>query len=265
MKQCLAFLERDARLALSMPGSLVMPFFSIAVTVAGFAFLARLVDPHAPLDAGGRHIDYFTYVVLNLAFMLLFNQALQAISGAVRRDQVAGTFESIVAAPTPVSAIILGSSLWPMLMAAVQVCAYIAVGYVFGIRLAHINLPSLLVIVALTIACTGALGVLAAAAVVRWRQAPPSSLLVGSAAALLTGTLFPVYLLPTPLQIVSWLLPLTHALRGIRAAMLGAPLSQLGADALWLTAASALLVPLSLWGFRRALRLAQIDGTLASY
>lgn len=265
MKRCLAFFERDARLALSAPSGLVMPFFSIVVTVAGFAFMSHLIDPHVRLDPGSRHAGYLTYVVLNLAFMLLFNDTLNAVSGAVRRDQIAGTFEPIVAASTPVPIVIAGSSLWPMLIASVQVAAYIAIGVLFGVRLGHANLSALAVIVVLALACAGALGVLATAAVLRWRQAPPSTLLVGSTAALLTGSLFPVSLLPQPLQIVSWLLPLTHALRAMRAAMFGAPLPQLSGDALWLSVAALLLVPLSLWAFRRALHRAQLDGTLASY
>jgi hypothetical protein len=51
----------------------------------------------------------------------------------------------------------------------------------------------------------------------------------------------------------------------MRAAMFGAPLPQLTGDTLWLGAAALLLVPLSLWAFRRALHRAQLDGTLASY
>jgi len=176
MKRCLAFLERDARLALAAPAGLVMPFFSIAVTVAGFAFLSHLIDPHVRLDPGSHHADYLTYVVLNLAFMLLFNDTLNAVSGAVRRDQVAGTFEPIVAASTPVPIVIAGSSLWPLLIASVQVAAYIAIGGIFGVRLGHANLSALAVIVLLALACAGALGVLATAAVLRWRQAPPSTL-----------------------------------------------------------------------------------------
>jgi ABC-2 type transport system permease protein len=265
MTRMLAFAQRDLRLTLSYPFALVMPFISIAVTVAGFAFLSRLINPHAPLDAGAGHLNYFTYVVLNLAFMLLLNQALQAASNAVRRDQLAGTLEPIVSTTTSLPLMILGSSLWPMSFAAVQAGAYIAFAQVFGLHFGHVEVLGFALTLLAAMTCMAAIGVFAAAAVLRFRQTPPSSFLVGSAAALLTGVLFPVHLLPPPLQIVSWLLPLTHALHGIRASLAGAPFAAVSSDILWLSVASALLIPIALVAFRAALTQVRIDGTLASY
>ena len=94
-----AFIARDIRLALSSPSTLITPFLSIFVTVGGFAYLSRIVNPHAPLDAGGRYIDYFSYVALNFAVMTLLNASLQCVPAALRRDQVAGTLESMMASP----------------------------------------------------------------------------------------------------------------------------------------------------------------------
>lgn len=265
MTRVYAFVERDLRLALSTPLGLVMPFFSILVTVAGFAFLSRLIDRHAALDTPGTHVDYFTYVVVNLAFMLLFNQALQAVSNAVRRDQVAGTLEPIVASTAPLPILMVGSTLWPMLFTTLQVAAYLGCAAFFGLRLGHIDTLAFAVFTVGASLCMAALGMFGAALVIGFRQTPPSALLVGSSAALLTGVLFPVSLLPWPLQMVSWLLPLTHALRGVRASLLGAPLASVASDALWLAVATAILVPLGLVSLRLALTRAKIEGTLSSY
>lgn len=265
MRRMYAFARRDLFLAISYPFSLAMPFVSIAVTVAGFAFLSKLINPHSPLDSDGGHLNYFAYVVLNLAFMLLLNQALQVAPSAVRRDQVAGTLEPIVTTTTSLPLMIFGSSMWPMLFAALQAGAYIAFAQFFGLHFGRIEVLGFVLTLVAAVTCMSALGVFAAAAVLRFRQAPPSSFLVGGAAALLTGVLFPVHLLPAPLQVVSWLLPLTHALHGIRESLAGAPFGAVSGDILWLTITSALLLPIALTAFHAALTRVRIDGTLASY
>ena len=260
-----AFVERDIHLALSYPSTLYMPLVSAAVTVGGFAFFSRLVSPHAHLDAGGARIDYFTYVVINLSFMLLLNAALQCVPQALRRDQVAGTLEAMLAAPTPLAVTIAGSAVWPMFFACIQAGAYILCAMALGLHFAHVNAPLLVLFLLLGSICTMTLGMLASAAVIAFKQSPPSSLFVGSAATLLAGVLFPVTLFPPAIRALSWTLPLTHALRGLRAAAGGAPLAAVAADAWWLVAGTARLIPISYLSLRAAVRFAKTDGSLGSY
>jgi ABC-2 type transport system permease protein len=261
----LAFVKRDVLLGLSYPSTLFMPFASAAVTVAGFAFISRIVSARAPLDAGGRHIDYLTYVVVNLAFMLLLNTALQAVPAALRRDQVAGTLEAMFASPTSLLAMIAGSAAWPMCFAAAQAATYLLFGGFFGIRYAHVDVALLALFLLLACVCTFAVSIFGASAVVLFKQQPPFSLMAGTAVTLLAGVLFPIALLPAPLRVLSWLLPLTHALRGLRAAVVGASPQAVAPDALWLAVASAVLVPCALAALQAAVRRAKRDGSLAGY
>ncbi|MGZ3531018.1 MAG: ABC transporter permease [Vulcanimicrobiaceae bacterium] len=265
MTKFLAFVERDFRLTLSYPVALWMPFASIAVTVAGFAYMSRLINPHVNLGAGARHVDYFSYVVINLAFMLLQTSALRAFSDTLRRDQLAGTLEAIFATRTNPTLIAFASGIWPMLVAAAQTIFYFIVAWTFGLRLHEIDVEAVALFLILGAACMALLGVIGAAIVLRFRQAPPSTFLVGSASALLTGVLFPVALLPAPLRVVSWLLPMTHSLSGLRAAMLGTNFSAVRPDALWLVAAIVILLPAAVFAFVRSLEQAKTEGTLASY
>jgi ABC-2 type transport system permease protein len=265
MSRIAAFAERDLRLALAYPSTLMGPFVSALVTIGGFAYLSRIINPHAPLDAGGRHIDYFSYVALNFTFMALLNAALQSVPAALRRDQLAGTFESMVASPTSLFTMVAGSAAWPVCFAALQACAYVLCAMVFGLRFEHVDVPLLVQFLVLGMACTGAIGTIAAAGVIAFKQSPPSTLFVGSAATLLAGVLFPVTLLPKPLQVISWTLPLTHALHGVRAAMSGAPFAAGAYDAAWLAAATVLLAPLAFFTLRLAINYAKTDGSLSSY
>jgi ABC-2 type transport system permease protein len=90
--------------------------------------------------------------------------------------------------------------------------------------------------------------------------------LMGSGAWFMTGTLFPVSTLPSFLQHISQWIPITHSLTSMRMALLeGVGFAGLGREIAILAAFSALLLPLSLALFSRALRHARLAGTLSFY
>jgi len=162
---------------------------------------------------------------------------------------------------------VLSTGLWGFTLTAMQVVLYIVLGGFLGVDFSHTNLLTLLVFVLLTIACMSPLGVMAASTIMTFKQNAPTQFVAGSAANLLGGVLFPVSLLPPALQVVSWFLPITHSLEGVRLAVAGKGLTDavVAGDALWLLGAVALLMPLSLFIFNRAVNLARRDGTLGHY
>jgi ABC-2 type transport system permease protein len=101
--------------------------------------------------------------------------------------------------------------------------------------------------------------------VIVFKQGAPVKFVLSNAATIFAGVLFPVALLPAWMQHVSWMLPMTHVLNGVRGAFSGVALSHLEPDALWLASASALLFPLALYTFRTAVARAKFDGTLSQY
>lgn len=256
---------RDARLALAYPLNFWMIWVGIAVSVFGFSLINRLVPASVHLGFGHTPGSYFDYVVVNVAFFSLQATALQSFPQAIRTDQLRGTLEAVLSTPTSLALIVLSSGIWSFGLTLLQIVWYFTIASLFfGLRLPHAE-PGLVALFLVLIVASGApLGILSAAAIMRFKQVVPN-FLVGSAASLLSGVLFPVALLPLPLRIVSWLLPITHGLSGIRAALHGAPWSAVAPDALWLCVAGALLLPASLAVFSRAVRRAMMDGTLADY
>jgi ABC-type multidrug transport system permease subunit len=98
-----------------------------------------------------------------------------------------------------------------------------------------------------------------------FKQEPPTSVLVGGIASLLGGVLFPIDKLPPILRDLSWYVPVTHSLNGIRAAVAGASIADVGGDALWLALMAAVVLPISLYVFTRSVRRAKVYGTLGDY
>ena len=94
-----------------------------------------------------------------------------------------------------------------------------------------------------------------------FKRGNPARWLIAGASGLLGGMMYPVSVLPLPLQWMARLLPVTFSLEGMRQALLaGASLAQLRPGALLLFA--VILLPLSSALFVWALRRAKITGTL---
>jgi ABC-2 type transport system permease protein len=262
-----AFFRRDLRIAMAYPMNFVMQWVGVAVAVFGAYFISKLVPNSALFGAGGRHGTYFEYAVVNLAFFSMMQVAMQSVDRAIRNDQMVGTIEATLAATPNVATFVLASMLWPLTLTVIQGAGYLVLASLLfgGSPFAHVNVGSTLLCFLLIVSSTVPLGILSAAATLRFKQVSPSDFFVGGGMSLLSGVLFPVALLPGPLQIVSWLLPITHGLRAVREALAGAAFPIIAGDVVWLSVASVVLFPLSLLLFSRALRAERMAGTLAQY
>jgi ABC-2 type transport system permease protein len=255
---------RDARLMFSYRLAFVLEWFAIVASVAGLWFVSKLV-PSSAAFGSGHTATYFEYAVVNVAFVTLQTAALQSFENSIRNEQVYGTLEAVLATPTSVSLVVLAAGAWAFTLAFIQVALSLAMAGLFGLDFGHVNIGSLVVFLILAIAATVPLGVIGAATIVRFKQGTPTQVVLGRASSVLAGVLFPVSLLPLWLQGASWMLPLTHALNGIRGAFQGATLRDLWPDMIWLTVATVVLLPVSLFVFRGAVARAKFDGTLGQY
>ena len=87
-----------------------------------------------------------------------------------------------------------------------------------------------------------------------------------SISELFGGVLFPIAVLPGWLQKISYILPITYSLNGMRHALLqGYPLHALTPDITALTVFSVVLVPRGLLRIKYAVKKAKGDGTLVQY
>src|SRR5450755_4196575 len=260
-----AIFMRDARLAKSYDLQFYFQWFTIAIQVVAFFFIAKLtsgspmVRKHVP---GG---DYFTWVIIGLAFSRFQTMAIQCFQMAVRNDQMLGTLEVVLATPTGLPTVVLSAGLWAFVLTVCQVVFFLLVAVPFGLNLTHTNFLTMIVFLILIVVCMSSIGVMAAATIMTYKQNAGTGFVAGTSASLLGGVQFPVALLPPFLQVVSWFLPITHALNGMRGAIAGQSIAQNSYDAVWLCAAAAILLPVSLIYFHKAVQKAKVDGTLGHY
>jgi ABC-2 type transport system permease protein len=260
-----AIFKRDANLALSYEAQFFMQWVAALAEVVITYFIATMVPPSPRFGLGGREEQFFSYAIVNLAFVNLQTTALMNFSKTVRDGQLQGTLEALLATPTTLPVIILSSALWAFTFTTLTSFMMLMAALPFGLDLRHTNLVTMALFLVLTIAALSPLGVLSAAATMIFKQNAPFDFALSMLSYMFAGVYVPVSLLPHALQDIGWMLPITHALSGFRAAVAGVPVTQVGGEVAWLLVAIALLVPFSLIVFERAVAYAKSDGTLGAY
>ena len=261
----LAFVKRDFQIEISYRTSFALQFFGIFFSVFVWYHISRFVS--APRDTPGLDgIDYFSYVLVGLAFYHYLTSALLAFANKVRQEQTTGTLEAMLVTPASIGTIVLGSALWEFISTSFKVVVYLLVGGLMGM---HIQFGSVLpcaLILALTILSFSGLGILSAAFIFYLKRGDPITYLVSSASVLLGGVFYPPQDMPAFVGDLSRLLPITYALRALRRSLLkGAAFSDLLPDIGALLLFAAVLLPLGIVAFRFAVRKARQDGSLVQY
>lgn len=261
-----AIFRRDVIVAVSYPGNFALSWLGIIVEVVVAYYISRLVPPNRSFSPGGLvAVSYFQYIAVNAAFVRFQTAALNSFSESIRDAQLTGTLEMVLATPTQLTTLILSSSVWSFTYAILQTTVYLVIAVGFGLDLSHVNLLTALIFLLLSVGAVSPLGVLAASLAMVIKKTGPVEWISTASASLFGGAYFPLSRLPIAVQLLGWLLPITHSLNGFRAAAAGVPISGVAGDALWLLVASLFLMPFSLWVFVRSVGKARVDGTLSMY
>lgn len=267
MSVVLAFLKRDFSQEISYRLSFLMQLGSIFLSAAVFYFLAQLVGEGASAQLEVYGGDYFSFVLIGLAFTGFLGVSLSNYADIIREGQMMGTLEIMLLSPTRLSVILLSSSIWEYLLTTVRVVVYLLLGaFVFGADLGNSNIGAAILVLLLSIASFSGIGILSAAMVLLVKKGNPVTWLLGSVSSLLAGVYYPVSVLPDWLEPVSRILPLTYALDAMRLAMLqGYSIYELRWDMLILLGFTFILTPLAFLVFRKALKRAKKEGSLIQY
>lgn len=263
-----AFVRRDVRVETSYKFQFVWSFATIFFSVASFYFVAKLVGGRkssgALAEYGG---DYFAFVVIGLAITRYLDASLAGITTAIRQAMNQGTLEMMFATPTRPMTILGFSAIWQLVFETVRVifCFLVAVVF-FGFRITQPQWLAVVVTFILTVPAFLSLGVLSASLLILIKRGDPLNWFAVSVASLLSGVLFPVTLLPSWLQMLAYVVPLTHALRCFRGALL---LQQSVVD-LWpsllpLLVFSIVMLPAAVAASRAALMRAKRSGALGTF
>ena len=268
LRKVAAFFIRDFLWDFSYPLTFFWRGSGIFFNLITFYFLGRLVAGSATgyLSAYGGG-SYFPFVLVGLALSGFQGVALTSISSAIQYGMYTGTLEAMLVTPTSLSTIVFSSVLYQFVSSLLNILIYLVLAVVlFGFSLFEANLLSAAVMLILGLLAQLPLGIFSASFLLVFKRGDPVTFLVGNFSSLLGGVYFPLAVLPGWLQSVSFFLPFTHALEGLRQAVLnGRSLIELSTQVVVLSVFAIVLLPLSLAAFSYAIYQAKRLGTLSQF
>ena len=265
----LAFFRRDAKIALSYRFQFffqVAGLLSICVTFFFLSLMLRRVEGGiSSLSKYGG--SYFGFALIGIAVSSYIDMSLRTFSFSIRSAQMTGTFEAMLTTRTSIGALVAGSSVYTLCFSMLRVAILLGFGVgMFGVTMHLETWPVLLVVLGLTVASTMALGIFSAGFIVLFKQGDPMTSAISGLSWLLSGVLYPKEILPSWVQDVANLLPLTHALEATRLALLqGAQFDTLEGSVFGLGIFAGLGIPISLVWFAWSVGRARVAGSLARY
>ena len=168
--------------------------------------------------------------------------------------------------PISVPGLIVASSALDFIAATFYSLLYLIFGALFfGVTYQGSYLLAFLILI-LTTMVFASLGILSASFAMVFKKADPVAVLLGTGTAVFSGVFFPPQLLPETMQKISKLLPATYGLSAIRGVLIeNNGLDEARGPIITLLTFLAVLLPLSIWIFSRAVRRAKREGSLIQY
>ena len=266
MRVALAFVRRDFLIAISYKAAFAVGFLGVFFNVGVGYYLGEAFagfSPSLALAPGG----VFPFLLLGIAFVDYQAVSLKVFSDSIREAQLTGTLEILMVSPVGFPWLLLCSSLWGYLFTSVRFVAYLVLGaLLFRLDVGGANLPGAVLVLALSIVCFAGMGILLASLIILFKRGDSLNLLLGGATMLLGGVVYPIAVLPGWVQGLAALLPFTHALEGMRQAILwGYGLTALLPTLGKLMGLALVLLPSGLLAVRVAVDRGRLTGTLGDY
>ena len=209
--------------------------YSVARPIAATLMLVVMIQ----IISGGRAGAFLGFVVVGTALWSFVQNGLAGLAQSVLEDRERyRVLKYLYVSPTDFTISLLGRGTARVAIGGMGAIITLVFGVlVLGIRAdpAAINVPLLLIAMVLGLVAVVAFGMALAAVVLQTRQESWSyGEAVASAAFLLVGAIFPLAVLPFPVQALGLLIPLTWWIEGVRQALFPAGTSGIGGPgSLW--------------------------------
>jgi ABC-2 type transport system permease protein len=268
LRRIWAFIVRDWRLELSYRMQFFIRVLSILIMVTTLFFISKIfagyTDPRF-----AQWGDPLAAWLTGLAVLSYFMTGFSSLANAIRQEQVQGTLESVLMSPISLPTVVVASSAWAFVQATFFSSLYLLFGWLFFDVHYRGNFLLALAFLLLTTVVLACLGILSASFAMVFKRGDPFGIFLGAGSALFSGVFFPTQLISEyagGMATISKILPPTYGLDGIRRVLIqGQGFAQVRDPLITLLAFLAVLLPLSLWVFGRAVRRAKREGSLIQY
>lgn len=262
-----SFIKRDFLLTVSYKLAFITDILRVLFVVIASYYIGKVAGSVAHLSLESYENSYFAFLLIGIALIDYMTVSLTIFNTSIRENQMMGTLEILLLSPMKLSQILLCSSLWAYIFSTFKIILCLAFGILmFGLDLGRANVFGAITVLVLSIFCFVPLGIISATTVILFKKGEWFKILLTGASFLLSGVVYPINVLPTWLASLSFYIPMTHSLHGMRQALFqGNTLSELSPEILFLTIFSIIFIPLSIISFRFSINVTKKTGTLAHY
>jgi ABC-2 type transport system permease protein len=261
-----ACFRRDFKIARSYRLAFVLEAVAVLAGLAIFSGVGQLIDSDTVARETGVSGGYFAFASIGIAITGILNVLCSAFARRVREDQTTGAFEAMLLSPSDPRLLVIAGAAYEVVKAlALAVVTIVFATVIFGVDLDLHGRSALALLVAFPalLVLLASVGVVIAAVGVVYKDPGPLVALATAGVALISGAYFPLSALPDPLPDIAKVVPFTWGLDTLRGALLGSHV------AIWkclaLVGIAALLFPLALALYQRALEAARRRGSLGLY
>jgi ABC-2 type transport system permease protein len=267
LNKAVAFVRRDFSIAAGYQAAFVMGLIESIMLLVILHFVGQLVPPRDSSALTKYGTGYFPFALVGVAFARYFDLMLRMFSESIRTAQVTGCLEAMLSSQTGCVTIVLMSSLYSLIFGAVQLLLVLLGGvFLFDVDLTRMNLAGTLLVLLVSVAIFVAFGVLSAAAIVWLKKGDPITWVLGGFGTILGGAYFPIDVMPSWMQKLSFLVPVTYSLDALRLTMLkGGSIAMAARPISTLAVMALFLLPASVAIFTAAVRKGRREGTLVQY
>ena len=262
-----AIVKKEFLSAISYKFDFAFKLLSIWLSIFVYYFLSKLIDPAVSRELQPYGGGYFPFVIIGTAFSGYLDVGLESFSTSIREAQLMGTLEAVLVTRTRFTTVLVFQALWNFLFASIHIIAYMGFAFLFlGVHLDNPNWSAALLILFLTIIVFRSLGILSGCFILVLKKGTPVNWLIDNVSRFMGGVYYPIAVLPLWCRKISFFIPITHSLEGMRLALLrGYALEALGNEVIALVIFAIVLFPLSVLCFNIAFNKARRDGTLCQY
>ena len=266
MRAVLSLFRAGMLTAASYRLGLVFSIGALAATAIPLYYVATAMQPLMANAIATEGRDFFAFVLVGMVVITVLPTTLQGLSAKLSAGIGTGTFETLVGTPASLPAVLAGMVSYDLAWSVLRALVLLAVGIGLGVRFVWSGFVPGLAVLAVILAAYFAVGLMAAAMMVAFRTSGPLVPAVLTGSAMLGGVYFPTHVIPSWIEQVSSVVPLTYGLRALRRVWLdGAPLTSVAGDMGILLGMTAILGVLGVGAMSWAMRDARRRGTLGQY
>jgi len=262
-----AFFYKDFLMQSSYKFAFVTQIAGIIFSASVWFFLSELfgqaVSPYLEQFGG----DYFSFVLIGVAFSSYMSVSLSSFSDNIRSAQTLGTLEAMLVTQTRIPVILISSSIYSFVLTSFRVVIFLLFGALFlNLNIESANYVAALLVLGITIICFGTIGIFSASFIIVLKKGDPFRWIFINLSMLLGGVYYPTSVLPEWLKAISAFLPITYSLKGMRLALIqGLDTISIISHMAPLIIGTIILFPLSIMGFQAAVNWAKMEGSLMKY